>query len=52
MHVVISSRIVHPNPHGGDFRVKQCEKCLNRELRESVSDILREFGCDINDVMA
>ena len=52
MHVVISSRIVQPNPHGGDFRVKQCEKRLSRESRETVREILKEFGYDINDVMA
>ena len=32
--------------------VKQCEKRLNRESRETVREILKEFGYDINDVMA
>ena len=34
------------------FGVKQCEKRLNRESRETVREILKEFGYDINDVMA
>ena len=32
--------------------VKQCEKRLSRESRETVREILKEFGYDINDVMA
>lgn len=32
--------------------VKQCEKRLNRESRETVREILKEFGYDVNDVMA
>lgn len=32
--------------------VKQCEKRLNRESRETGREILKEFGYDINDVMA
>ena len=31
--------------------VKQCEKRLNRESRETVREILKEFGYDMNDVM-
>ena len=32
--------------------VKECEKRLSRESRETVREILKEFGYDINDVMA
>ena len=32
--------------------VKQCEKRLSRESRETVREIMKEFGYDINDVMA
>ena len=31
---------------------KECEKRLSRESRETVREILKEFGYDINDVMA
>ena len=31
--------------------VKQCEKRLSRESRETVREILKEFGYDINDVL-
>ena len=45
-------------PINSDFRaavivgVKECEKRLSRESRETVREILKEFGYDINDVMA
>ena len=32
--------------------VKECEKRLSRESRETVREIMKEFGYDINDVMA